>query len=86
MFPRKVDHEDPFLAVWRLISSGNALLGITSGLSPIRTELHFRGNFRVGGYTGVKLSKSSVRQSDYIDKWNIDLCRDRHRKVVPYRN
>ena len=37
MFPRKVDHEDPFLAVWRLISSGNALLGITSGLSPIRT-------------------------------------------------
>jgi len=32
-------------------------------------------------------AKPSGRKADYTDiKWNIDLCRDRHRKVVTYRN
>jgi hypothetical protein len=30
--------------------------------------------------------QTQVSDNDYTDKWNIDLCRDRHRKVVTYRN
>jgi hypothetical protein len=36
--------------------------GFSTDCRQSRTELHFRGNFRIGGDSGVKLSKSSVRK------------------------
>ena len=86
---------DPLLSNRR--SEVRPQLLLTDGQYAYRTirmdlRLHQVADKPAGRKSGIALVRdgirkvASVRDADYTDKWNIDLCRDRHRKVVTYRN
>jgi len=51
---------------------------IPVGSSPIRTELHFRGNFRIGGYS----SEMPIPSTDFVGSNNRSNAKSDHRMVI----
>jgi hypothetical protein len=61
-----------------LLSMFMRLAYISVGLSPIRTELHFRGNFRIGGYS----SEMPIPSTDFVGSNNRSNAKSDHRMLI----